>query len=166
MAEFNIKCPHCGEQLAVQEEWAGMDAECPACKRTFTITLKPRKLPDPRKKSFGNCNLVIDNYESENRVEVIAAIRELKNTGLSETLNLIDHLPSTLLENVSAERAEEAKSKMEEIGAHVHLEKCKSSVPQAEKKKRKPSSSSGKKDLHNESKKESIRRRQLFFFAV
>ena len=80
MAEFEVKCPHCGVELIVPEEWAGMDGECPSCKKSFTIALKSRKLPDPRKKSSGNCNLIIDNYETEKRIDVIAAIRELKNT--------------------------------------------------------------------------------------
>ena len=153
MAEFEMKCPHCGELLTVQDDWAGMDAECPSCEKTFKIDLKPGKLPDPRKKSSGNCNLVIDNYETEKRIDVIAAIRELKNTELSETLNLIDNLPATLLENVSAEQAEDAKRQLEEIGAHVHLENRKSSAPQAEKKKRTAPRSSGKQQIRHNNQK-------------
>ena len=131
-----------------------MEAECPSCKKSFTIALKSRKLPDPRKKSSGNCNLIIDNYETEKRIDVIAAIRELKNTELSETLNLIDNLPATLLENVSADQAEEAKRKLEEIGAYVHLENRKSSAPRAEKKKNSAPRPSVKQQIrHNNQKK-------------
>ncbi len=49
MAEFEMKCPHCGTQLTVQDDWAGMDVECPSCKKSFKIDLKPGKLPDPKK---------------------------------------------------------------------------------------------------------------------
>ena len=153
MAEFEMKCPHCGEKLTVQEEWAGMNGECPSCKKSFTIALKSRKLPDPSKKSSGNCNLIIDNYETEKRIDVIAAIRELKNTGLSETLNLIDNLPATLLENVSADQAEEAKRKLEEIGAYVHLENRKSSAPRAEKKKNSAPRPSAKQQIRHNNQK-------------
>ena len=47
MAEFEMKCPHCGTQLTVQDDWAGMDAECPACKKTFKIDLGSG--PEPKK---------------------------------------------------------------------------------------------------------------------
>lgn len=123
MAEFEVKCPHCGVELIVPEEWAGMDGESPSCKKSFTIALKSRKLPDPRKKSSGSGNLVFNNSYAANRIDVIA----VKNTELSETLNF---------ENVSAERAEEAKRRSEEIGIHVHLENRKSSAPQAAPRKK------------------------------
>ena len=37
MAEFEIQCPHCGTTLTVQEEWIGMNVECPLCKKNFVI---------------------------------------------------------------------------------------------------------------------------------
>lgn len=60
-----MECPHCGEKLTIQERWIGMEGKCPSCKKTFTIDLPTDKLPGPGKKSSGNCNLVIDNYEPE-----------------------------------------------------------------------------------------------------
>ena len=38
MAEFITKCPHCGGELQVQDEWIGMDLECPLCKKHFTLS--------------------------------------------------------------------------------------------------------------------------------
>lgn len=38
MAEFNTNCPHCNAELQVQEEWIGMEVECPQCKKTLQIT--------------------------------------------------------------------------------------------------------------------------------
>lgn len=38
MAEFETKCTHCGVELMATDEWIGMTAECPQCKRTFEIT--------------------------------------------------------------------------------------------------------------------------------
>ena len=37
MAEFETKCPHCQSALNVQDEWIGMEVECPLCKQNFTI---------------------------------------------------------------------------------------------------------------------------------
>lgn len=61
MAEFEINCPHCGEELTVQKEWVGKEGKCPSCKKTFTISLKHRKFPRPGKKSSGNCNMSEDD---------------------------------------------------------------------------------------------------------
>lgn len=37
MSEFQMKCPHCGDELNVQSEWTGMDVACPSCKKTFKV---------------------------------------------------------------------------------------------------------------------------------
>ena len=37
MAEFITKCPHCNAELQVQNEWIGMEVECPQCKKMFVI---------------------------------------------------------------------------------------------------------------------------------
>ena len=41
MTEFEAKCPHCGAGLKMQDEWVGLEAECPYCKQSFTITPPP-----------------------------------------------------------------------------------------------------------------------------
>ena len=38
MAAFNTNCPHCSAELQVQEEWIGMEVECPMCKNNFIIS--------------------------------------------------------------------------------------------------------------------------------
>ena len=42
MAEFEMKCPHCGDELTVQSEWNGMEVECPSCKKTFKVMPTPK----------------------------------------------------------------------------------------------------------------------------
>ena len=37
MSSFNCNCPHCGGVLEAQDEWRGMEAECPLCHGAFTI---------------------------------------------------------------------------------------------------------------------------------
>ena len=39
MAEFITKCPHCNAELQAQDEWNGMEVECPQCQKTFTISV-------------------------------------------------------------------------------------------------------------------------------
>ena len=37
MAEFIIKCPHCNTELQAQDEWCGMEVECPICGKNIII---------------------------------------------------------------------------------------------------------------------------------
>lgn len=37
MAKLNINCPHCYENLQIQEEWWGLEMECPVCQNKFVI---------------------------------------------------------------------------------------------------------------------------------
>ncbi|MBO4649369.1 MAG: hypothetical protein J5806_14570 [Lentisphaeria bacterium] len=37
MAEFTTTCPYCNAKLQAQDEWIGMEVECPSCKRVFTV---------------------------------------------------------------------------------------------------------------------------------
>ena len=48
MAEFITKCPHCNNDLQVQDEWIGMEVECPICHNTFVIA-NPTAVPDSKK---------------------------------------------------------------------------------------------------------------------
>lgn len=44
---FNIMCPHCRTTLEAQEQWAGMECECPQCHEKILIpapTVKPSPL--------------------------------------------------------------------------------------------------------------------------
>ena len=44
MAEFITKCPHCNNDLQVQDEWDGIEVECPICSKTFTVRKPSSKL--------------------------------------------------------------------------------------------------------------------------
>ena len=37
MEEFISKCPHCNAELQVQDEWIGMELECPQCRQKFCL---------------------------------------------------------------------------------------------------------------------------------
>jgi large subunit ribosomal protein L7/L12 len=55
------------------------------------------------------------------KIQVIKAVRKLTSLGLKEAKAVVDGAPSTVLEQVSKEAAEEAKTELEAEGAVVEL---------------------------------------------
>ena len=55
------------------------------------------------------------------KIEVIKAVRQLTALGLKESKELVDSAPSTVLEAVAKEAAEDAKSKLEAAGAVIEV---------------------------------------------
>ena len=55
------------------------------------------------------------------KIQVIKAVRQLTTLGLKEAKDLVDSAPSTVLEQVSKEAADDAKAKMEAEGAVVEV---------------------------------------------
>lgn len=45
MAEFTTKCPHCNTELVVEEDWIGMEVECPSCQQSLTVAKEAPKIP-------------------------------------------------------------------------------------------------------------------------
>ncbi len=38
---FKFTCPHCGQHLEAEPDWAGMECECPECGKTLTVPEPP-----------------------------------------------------------------------------------------------------------------------------
>ena len=55
------------------------------------------------------------------KIQVIKAVREITSLGLKEAKDLVDAAPKPVLEKVSKDDAEKAKSKLVEAGATVEL---------------------------------------------
>ena len=55
------------------------------------------------------------------KIQVIKVVRQLTNLGLKESKDLVDGAPSTVLQAVSKEVAEDAKAKLEAEGAAVQV---------------------------------------------
>lgn len=55
------------------------------------------------------------------KIQVIKAVRQITNLGLREAKEVVDGAPSTVLEAVSKEAAEDAKSKLEAEGAVAEI---------------------------------------------
>jgi hypothetical protein len=44
-ATFKFACPHCGQHLEAEPNWAGMECECPGCGKTMTVPQPPTLTP-------------------------------------------------------------------------------------------------------------------------
>ena len=55
------------------------------------------------------------------KIEVIKAVRQFTALGLKESKELVDGAPSTVMEAVAKEAAEDARSKLEAAGAVVEV---------------------------------------------
>ena len=55
------------------------------------------------------------------KIEVIKAVRQLTALGLREAKDMVDGAPSTVMEGVGKDVAEDAKSKLEAAGAVVEV---------------------------------------------
>jgi large subunit ribosomal protein L7/L12 len=55
------------------------------------------------------------------KINVIKEVRALTSLGLKEAKDVVDGAPSTILEAISKEAANEAKAKLEEVGAVVEV---------------------------------------------
>jgi large subunit ribosomal protein L7/L12 len=57
----------------------------------------------------------------DKKIQVIKVVRELTSLGLKEAKDLVDGAPKPVVEGVTKEKAEEAKTKLEDAGAAVEL---------------------------------------------
>jgi len=55
------------------------------------------------------------------KINVIKAVRSVTDLGLKEAKELVEQAPATVVEGVSKEAAEDAKSKLEAEGAKVEI---------------------------------------------
>jgi large subunit ribosomal protein L7/L12 len=64
---------------------------------------------------------VVLTAAGDKKIQVIKVVRELTSLGLREAKDLVDGAPKPVLEKVSKEDAEKAKTKLEESGASIEL---------------------------------------------
>ena len=65
-------------------------------------------------------DVVLEGF-GDNKIAVIKAVRELTGLGLKEAKEAVEGAPATILEAQPTDKAEEAKSALEEAGAAVSL---------------------------------------------
>ena len=48
METFNFNCPQCKNLLSAEDEWRGMETQCPYCEKTITIPLHKKSRTTPK----------------------------------------------------------------------------------------------------------------------
>ena len=64
---------------------------------------------------------VILQSAGDKKIQVIKVVRALTNLGLKEAKELVDGAPAAVREAISKKDAEEAKEKLEEVGAVIEI---------------------------------------------
>ena len=88
-----------------------------AAANVAVVAAGPAAAPEEEKTEF---DVELTEVGSE-KVKVIKVVRELTGLGLKEAKDAVDGAPKVIKEAVSKEEAEEAKKKLEEVGAKVTL---------------------------------------------
>jgi len=109
-------------QLAkeLQEEW-GVSAAAP-----MAVGVMPGMMPGapaeapPAEEEKTEFDVVLTEIGPQ-KIQVIKVVRELTGLGLRESKEVVESAPRAVLEAVSHEAAEEAKAKLEEVGAKVEI---------------------------------------------
>ncbi len=65
-------------------------------------------------------DVVLKDFGSQ-KIQVIKVVRSLTSLGLKEAKELVEGAPKVVKEKISKEEAEEAKKKLEEVGATVEI---------------------------------------------
>jgi large subunit ribosomal protein L7/L12 len=104
------------ELVKMLEEKLGVSAAAPVAMAAMPMAAAAAE-PEEEQTEFD----VIIKDVGPKKIEVIKAVRQLTALGLKESKDLVDGAPSTVLEAVAKEAAEDAKSKLEAAGAAVEV---------------------------------------------
>jgi large subunit ribosomal protein L7/L12 len=99
------------------EEKLGVSAAAPVAMAAMPAAVAAAE-PEEEQTEF---NVILKEIGPK-KIEVIKAVRQLTALGLRESKEMVDGAPSTVLEAVNKEAAEDARSKLEAAGAVVEVE--------------------------------------------
>ncbi|HIG26381.1 MAG TPA: 50S ribosomal protein L7/L12 [Verrucomicrobiales bacterium] len=98
----------------LEEEW-GVSAAAP-------VAVAGGAGDAPAEEAKTEFDVVLAVSPSEKKIPVIKAVREVKSgLGLAEAKKLVESAPANILEGVSKEEAEAAKTKLEAVGAKIEI---------------------------------------------
>lgn len=101
------------ELVKMLEEKFGVIAAAPVA----TTGTKEEVKEEEEKIEF---DVVLANV-GEKKIQVIKEVRALTKLGLKEAKSLVDNAPEVVLKDVSKDDAENAKKKLEEVGATIEI---------------------------------------------
>jgi len=99
------------------EEIFGVSAAAPVAVAAVAGPAGGDAAAEEEKDSF---DVVLEGF-GDNKIAVIKVVRELTGLGLKEAKDVVEGAPKAVLEGVAKDKAEEAKSKLEEAGAAITL---------------------------------------------
>ncbi len=105
------------ELVKMLEDKLGVSAAAPMAMAAFPMG---GAAPAEEEEEQTEFNVVITEIGPK-KIQVIKAVRQLTALGLREAKDLVDSAPSVVMEAVSKEAAEDAKAKLEEVGAVIEL---------------------------------------------
>ena len=112
----NMTVLELAELVKALEEEFGVSAAAPVA----AVAAPAAGAAAPAEEEKTEFDAVLTDVGSQ-KIKVIKVVRELTGLGLKEAKDLVDNAPKPVKEGVSKEDAEEAKAKLEEVGAKVEL---------------------------------------------
>jgi large subunit ribosomal protein L7/L12 len=108
------------ELVKALEEALGVSAAAPMAAMPMMAGAMPAAAAAAEEEEQTEFDVVLKAF-GDKKIQVIKAVRKLTSLGLKEAKAVVDGAPSTVLEAVSKEAAEEAKAELEAEGAVVEL---------------------------------------------
>jgi large subunit ribosomal protein L7/L12 len=105
------------ELVKMLEEKLGVSAAAPVAMAAVPVAAAAAAEPEEEQTEFS----VVLKDVGPKKIEVIKAVRQLTALGLKEAKDMVDGAPSTVLEGVGKDAAQDAKAKLEGAGATVEL---------------------------------------------
>ena len=109
------------ELVKALEEALGVSAAAPMAAMPMMAGAMPGAAAAAEEEEKTEFDVVLKEF-GDKKIQVIKAVRKLTSLGLKEAKAVVDGAPSTVLEGVSKEAAEEAKAELEAEGAVVELQ--------------------------------------------
>ena len=112
----NLTLLEAGELVKVLEDKLGVTAAAPVAVAAVPGAAAPQEAAEEQTEF----DVVLTEIGAK-KIQVIKVVRQLTELGLKESKDLVDGAPSTVLEAVAKEAAEDAKTKLEAEGATVEV---------------------------------------------
>jgi large subunit ribosomal protein L7/L12 len=103
----------------LEERW-GVSAAAPAAAMAMPMVGADGGAAAEAEEEQTEFDVVLTDFGAK-KINVIKAVRALTNLGLKEAKDLVESAPSPVLQGVSKEAAQDAKSKLEAEGASVDV---------------------------------------------
>jgi len=99
------------------EEKLGVSAAAPMAMMAAAPAAAVAAEPEEEQTEF---TVILKDFGPK-KIDVIKVVRQLTNLGLKEAKEMVEGVPSKVMENVAKDVAADAKSKLEAVGAVIEL---------------------------------------------